>query len=144
MISKKHDLTFLQLKILIELVKKYGLFHFNKYKYNKYKKELSDILPVSNLRAKVELYYSELEDILVASKSYQNNKQIQDYKKELQNILKNKLIYRSYFATYYLYQCLYIILHIEKNTLGQIHLIKSALEYFSSKTYYIQHHIILS
>ncbi len=133
LISKKHDLTFLQLKILIELVKKYGLFHFNKYKYNKYKKELSDILPVSNLRAKVELYYSELGRYLVASKSYQNNKQIQNYKKELQNILKNKLIYRSYFATYYLYQCLYIILHIEKNTLGQIHLIKSALEYFSSK-----------
>jgi len=129
----KFDMIELSLLILKDLKMHYGLYNYNKKKYEKYKNQWLKISHINQLKAEAEELYISTGHILETKKSTKYDSRIKKYELRLVELNKQALKIDSYYFRYYVYISNYIINMIKRDYKKQQEISKEALIYFKTK-----------
>ena len=129
----KYDVIELSLLLLKDVKLHYGLFNYNKHKFDKYDKLFNELSIIAQYKAESEKYYITLGHLIESKKSIPYDTSIKIIEKQIKTLSRKAAKIDSYHLRYYLYFCDYIINLIKKDLKKQIKISEDAISYFNSK-----------
>ena len=131
--SLSFDLLELSFLICKDLKFQYGIFLNNNYKYKKYSEQFNEISKLLNLRIRAEELYTEYARIILKTKNYEYNDEVQKLELSLKDILNSPILSKSYYTYYYTLEAAYFNSLIKKDLHGQLKYSDQGIKYFKDK-----------
>lgn len=128
--AEKYDLIEVNFLINKELRKHYGIFDYNKTKYEYHKKRCSDLLKRLDILSEAESYYTEFAYTIEMNKSLVYGKELKDTEKRLYVLLSEAKKINSRTCLRFIYTALIYLFIIKKEIESQLRVGKEALAYF--------------
>jgi tetratricopeptide (TPR) repeat protein len=131
-LSIKYDIVELTYLLSKELCMHYGLFEFNRKKYEFYlilSKKYLDFITFEDRASKAFIYFGQQ----MLKNRYSNNKMLKHYKSELKDLEKHKYKINTYSFNYNLFNALYFCYYLEKDYTKLEIVSNKAVLYFQTK-----------
>jgi len=138
----KYDLTELSVLVLRDIKLHYGLYNYDKNKFQKYDALFEELNLIQNYKVESEKYYIILGHIVETNKSATYDSKIIEIEKKLNALSKKAMLIDSYYLRYNLYISHYIIHLIKKDFKNQLSITENAIEYFNNKKGFKQYGVV--
>ncbi len=129
----KFDLIDYQLMIYRELNMKYGLFVYDKRKYEMYKRLYKVARETYDLLHETELYFQQLGYMVTVFKGLVYDEKIKTIEKTFMPIYEQAILVDDYWLRFRAYNTYYFLLMFKNDLEEQSRVCDEALEYFSTK-----------
>ena len=131
--SLKYDLEELSQLIVRDIKLHYGLYNYNKAKFQKHQLLYEKLTTIINYKIEAEKHYIYFGHIIASSKSLSYNSEIKSAEKELMKLSNKATKVDSYHLRYNIYMSQYILYLIKKDLKKQLKTSQEAIEYFNNK-----------
>lgn len=129
----KYDIIDLTLLILNDLKTHYGLYNYNKLKFEKFKKLYKEVQLISQYKVESDDLYVLLGHLIEDKKSVSYDQSIKDLEKKFNKLKRKSSKIDSYYFRYNIFICDYFIHLIKKDLKKQLSISESAINYFKTK-----------
>ena len=131
--SLKYDITDISLIILKDLKMHYGLYFYDKRKYEKSSKLYDEIKTTYDYKEIAEYLYVKLGFLVQSKKSAIYNSEIKLLEDKSEKLIKNIENIDSFYLKFYSYNASYFLSMIKKDFKAQYYISTKAIDYFKTK-----------